>query len=72
MKVLDCDINQVIDLSANKHGVYLFYKVKNNRSINPKSKRKADELLIVGMPHKAFQYALNKGKYKIIGVLNHE
>lgn len=67
-KVLDCKLNQIVDLSANEHGVYLFYKVKTNRNINPKAKkRKADELLIVGMPHKAFKNALEKGKFKIIG-----
>lgn len=67
MKIKDTKTNEILDCYPNDHGVYIFYKVKTNRNINPKAKRKADELLIVGMPHKAFQNALNKGKFKIIG-----
>lgn len=67
MKIKDTKTNEILDCYPNDHGVYIFYKVKTNRNINPKAKRKADELLIVGMPHKAFKSALEKGKFKIIG-----
>lgn len=68
MKIKDTKTNEILDCYPNDHGVYIFYKVKTNRNINPKAKkRKADEVLILGMPHKAFKSALEKGEFKIIG-----
>ena len=45
------EYNNVLFISQNKNGdFYVGIKVVNNRGINPKAKRKADELLIIGVP----------------------
>lgn len=65
-KVLITKTNEIVDASFAKGGVYLFFKVEAPRSINPKAKRKADELLIVGIPKNAFLKGLQERKYKLI------
>lgn len=41
---------QSISLNKENGSIYVIYKIKNNRSINPKAKRKEDEVLIIGYP----------------------
>lgn len=47
------DKNDLLNVNFNKNGdAYFIFEVKASRAINPKAKRKADELLIVGVPKK--------------------
>lgn len=51
-----------ICIRNDKKIVYVLYKIPAKRSINPNSKRTADELIIVGMPYKAFVKFVKKIK----------
>lgn len=41
-------------ISKDKSHVYIIYKIETNRNINPKAKRKAEEVIICGMPYDKF------------------
>lgn len=65
-KVLITRTNEVVDAQFNEFGVYLLCRQETKRNINPNAKRKADEVIIYGIPIKDFKKGLAMNKYKII------
>ena len=52
--------DNLLEINRNKDGNYYFiYRVEAPRSINPGAKRKADEILIVGVPQNKLCSYLN-------------
>lgn len=41
-------------ISKDKSHVYVIYKIETNRNIDPKAERKAEEVIIYGMPYDKF------------------